>query len=108
MQIDLNTLSLEELKQLQGDVVAAIAGFEEKKKREAIAQLEAKAKEMGYTSLGELIGTGRSKRSKRRPAPPKYRHPQNKSLQWSGRGRRPTWFRDALDAGVSEKDMLLD
>jgi DNA-binding protein H-NS len=108
MKIDLNARSLKELKQLQEDVAAAIAGFEEKKKREDITELEAKAKEMGYSSLAELIGTGRTKRSKRRPAPPKYCHPENKTLQWSGRGRRPAWFRDALDAGVSEKDMLMD
>ena len=108
MKIDLNALSLKELKQLQEDVAAAIAGFKEKKKREDIAELEAKAKEMGYSSLAELIGAGRAKRGKRRPAPPKYCHPENKTLQWSGRGRRPAWFRAALEAGVSEKDMLLD
>ncbi len=108
MKIDLNALSLKELKQLQEDVAAAIAGFEDKKKREAIAELEAKAKEMGYPSLAELVGAGRAKRSKRRPAPPKYCHPENNNVQWSGRGRRPVWFRDALNAGVSEKEMLID
>jgi DNA-binding protein H-NS len=29
----------------------------------------------------------------------KYRHPENLDLTWSGRGRRPTWIRDALEAG---------
>ncbi len=105
MAIDLNTLSMKELKQLQKDVAAAIAGFEEKKKRKDIAELEAKAKELGYSSLSQLIGT---KRSKRRLVPPKYCHPENKFLQWSGRGRRPAWFREALEGGLSEKDMLID
>lgn len=29
----------------------------------------------------------------------KYRHPETPDLTWSGRGRRPTWIRDALEAG---------
>lgn len=33
------------------------------------------------------------------PSKPKYRHPENLDLTWSGRGRRPAWIRDALEAG---------
>jgi DNA-binding protein H-NS len=29
----------------------------------------------------------------------KYRHPESPELTWSGRGRRPAWIRDALEAG---------
>lgn len=29
----------------------------------------------------------------------KYRHPENPQLTWSGRGRRPAWIRDAIEAG---------
>ncbi len=107
MQHDLAKLSLKELKQLQKDVAKAIANFEERKRREAIAELEAKAKEMGFASLAELVGSKPPARRKRGPVAPKYQHPEDKSVQWSGRGRKPVWFRAALDAGVSEKDMLI-
>ena len=45
--MDLDTLSLEELKKLQSDVAKAISTYEDRMKKEAIAELEAKAREMG-------------------------------------------------------------
>ena len=35
---------------------------------------------------------------------PKYRHPENPELSWSGRGRRPAWIREAVEAGRSLSD----
>ena len=29
----------------------------------------------------------------------KYRHPENAALTWSGRGRKPQWFADHINAG---------
>ena len=107
MKLKLRELPLKELKQLQKDVADAITEFEDRRKQEAVAQLEAKAKEMGFASLAELIGRKPAKRGRKGPVAPKYRHPEKKALQWSGRGRRPAWFRAALDAGISEKDMLI-
>ena len=34
----------------------------------------------------------------------KYRHPANPDLTWSGRGRRPAWIREAVEAGRSVSD----
>ncbi|WP_286291223.1 H-NS histone family protein [Methylomarinovum tepidoasis] len=31
--------------------------------------------------------------------PPKYRHPENPELTWSGRGQMPRWLRELVDAG---------
>jgi DNA-binding protein H-NS len=107
MKLDLSELSLKELKQLKKDVAYAITNFESKRRREAIAELEAKAKEMGFASLSKLIGNKPAKRDTKRPVTPKYRHPEDTALQWSGRGRKPAWFHAALNAGISEKDMLI-
>lgn len=41
----------------------------------------------------------------KKPSAIKYRNPDNKELGWTGRGRKPTWFTEKLDAGVDEKDM---
>lgn len=74
---DLDQMSLEELKKLDRDVAKAIEAYEGKKRHEAVAALEAKAREMGFT-LSELTGGGASK--KRAAQPPKYRHPENPSM----------------------------
>jgi DNA-binding protein H-NS len=36
---------------------------------------------------------------------PKYRHPENPDVTWSGRGRKPQWFVDALAAGTTAGDL---
>ena len=55
MTIDLKSYSLKELKDLQSQVAKAISTFEDRKKKEALAKLEEKAREMGF-SLAELTG----------------------------------------------------
>ena len=47
MSIDLNNLSLKELKDLQAQVAKAISSFEDRKKKLALAELEEKARELG-------------------------------------------------------------
>ena len=100
----LETLSLKELKDLQSQVAKAIAGYEDRKKREAIAELEEKAKAMGY-SWAEL--TGATKTRKRSPSFPKYANPADKSDTWSGRGRKPRWFTAALAKGKKPEDLTI-
>lgn len=102
--MNLDNLSLKELKDLQAKVSKAIASFEDRRKREALAALEEKARDLGFT-LSELAGisTGR----KRAPATAKYANPQNKNETWSGRGRKPRWFDAALKAGKKPDDMAI-
>ena len=102
--MDLESLSLAELKALRNRVDHAIASFEERKKKEAAQQLEEKAREMGY-SLSELAGLSVAK--KRKPAAPKYANPADASQTWTGRGRKPLWVQAALDAGKSLDDLKI-
>ena len=104
MELDLNSLSLKELKELQSQIAKAIASFEERQKKKALAELEDKAREMGF-SLSELTGT--TGRRKRAPAAPKYANPADPSQTWTGRGRKPKWMVEALAAGKSPEDMLI-
>ena len=104
--MDLNNLSLSELKKLQSDLTKAIDGYEERKKKEARAVLEAKAKEMGF-SLAELLGTTAPEARKRRTAAVKYRNPKDSNLTWTGRGRKPKWVTEALAAGKSLSDLAI-
>lgn len=104
MTIDLLVLSLKELKDLQVQVSKAIASYEDRKKKEALAELEEKARAMGF-SLAELTGAPVSR--KRTPASAKYANPANPSDTWSGRGRKPRWFEAALKAGKQPEDMAI-
>lgn len=93
---NLEAMSLKALRQLQKDLAKAISTYEDRHKAEARTKLEAIAKEMGY-SLADLNGVELKKT--RAPAMAKYRHPENAALTWSGRGRKPQWFADHINAG---------
>lgn len=102
---DLHSLWLAELKALQKDVAKAIAEFSNRKKTEAVQALEAHAKELGF-SLAELTGAKKTRKSAG-PKAAKYRHPENAEVTWSGRGRQPSWFKSALEAGKSPQTMAV-
>jgi len=101
---NLEALSLTELRKLHKDIAKAITTYEDRQKAEARAKVEAFAKELGYP-LAELVGT--DTKIARAPAPAKYRHPENPALTWSGRGRKPQWFVDALVGGKMAEDLAL-
>lgn len=100
--MDLNSLTLKELKKLRKDADKAIADFENRKKREALAELEKKAAEMGF-SLSDLTGAAKVKKS----AAPKYRNPSDPEQTWTGRGRTPLWIKALENAGGSRDDALI-
>ena len=89
MTYNLENMTIRELTKLQRDVNEAIETFTERAKRDAIAKLEAHAKELGF-SLASLVGTGAVK--EKTPAIAKFAHPDDPSITWSGRGRKPNWF----------------
>jgi DNA-binding protein H-NS len=102
--MDLNSLSLKELKELQSQVAKAIADYEDRRKREVLAELDEIAKAKGF-SLAELTGAAPSR--KRSPSVAKYANPANKADTWSGRGRKPRWFTEALAKGRKPEDMAI-
>lgn len=103
--INLDAMTLAELKKLQRDVAKALNGYEARKKAEAMQALEARAQELGF-SLAELVGAKTPRKSSGKPGP-KYRHPENLEITWSGRGRQPGWFRAAVEAGKSPETMAI-
>ena len=104
MTTNLDEMSLVELKAIQSAVSRTIATFEVRRKAEALAALEEIARAQGY-SFADLVG-GRLPR-KRAAVAPKYAHPENKSITWSGRGRRPKWVEAAIQAGLSLADLAI-
>lgn len=97
------TMTLEELKKLRKEVDKAIETYEARKMAEVRETLETQAKEMGY-SLEEVVGASKAKKTKRLP---RYRHPEHPSLTWTGMGRKPKWFIEAIEAGMSKEDLKI-
>ncbi len=105
MAYNLDDMSLKELKKLERDLAAAIANFDARIKAGAIAELEAHARELGF-SLAELTGSTVSIKRKRAPATTMYRNPENPAETWSGRGRKPRWFEAALTSGAKVSELM--
>jgi DNA-binding protein H-NS len=106
VDVNLNSLSLKELRDLQSQVAKAITSFEDRRKKDALAELEDKARTLGF-SLAELTGTPAPVVRKRSPAVPKYANPADASDTWSGRGRKPRWFEAALRSGTPPEALLI-
>ena len=103
MDINYNELSLEQLKEINRKSAAAIADFQNRKKKEAIAKATEIAKAAGFSSLEDMLAA----QPARQKAEAKYRHPENPDLTWSGRGRKPGWIVEALEAGRSLDDLAI-
>ena len=79
--------------------------------RESDARLRDKVRHLikseGY-SLEGVFAAGRAK-APRAPGtvPPKFRNPANPEQTWTGRGKRPHWFSDALKAGKQPQDLAI-
>lgn len=99
---DLDRLSLKELRDLRIKVDRMIASYEERRRREAIAAVEEAAREHGF-SLNELTGVKLARSSSR--SAPRYVNPDDPSMTWTGRGRRPRWVNDAINAGKDLEDL---
>jgi len=109
MADDLTTLSKKQLEKLLGDVQKAIRTLEEKEKKEAKKAAERAAAKFGY-SLSELTDStskrgGRRKSAPKSPGVPKYANPDDPAETWTGKGRQPQWYKDAVAAGKDPKDL---
>lgn len=101
-ETELASLSLSDLKDLQARVARAIENYEVERLRRARAQLDEKAKELGFT-LDEIVNVkgGRARAAVRA----RYANPADRSQTWTGRGRKPRWFTEALASGRTKQSM---
>ncbi|MGE7138256.1 H-NS family nucleoid-associated regulatory protein [Luteibacter sp. NPDC031894] len=106
MAVDIKNLNHTQLNEL----IAKAQVRQNELRKEKVAKLREKVnaliKAEGFT-FDDVFGT-RAPKSRRTAAPvaAKYRNPANAEQTWSGRGKRPNWFNDALKAGKKEKDLL--
>lgn len=107
MEIDLDTMSRQELLKLRGDVEKALSSVADRERRAALDAAEKAAAAHGF-SLSQLTGVTLPKgRSGKAASPAKYRNPDNSAQTWSGRGRRPDWVNAALAGGKGLPDLAV-
>ncbi len=107
-QIDLSGLSLAELRELQARLEKVITQNTNQEIIRAREQILAIAQNIGIP-LKDLIGAkpprGMGPRGK---VEVRYRHPENRELQWTGRGRQPRWIAAWLKDGGTIEDLKVE
>lgn len=98
MAKNLEKMSHQELEKLRMDVDAAMTAARKRDKKEARKAAEAAAAKFGFT-LAELMG-GATVKSSGKGGVAKYANPENPSQTWTGKGRQPKWYKDAVAAGT--------
>ncbi|MBP2667060.1 MAG: histone family protein [Firmicutes bacterium] len=105
--MDISTISVSELKALLEKIPAEIKRREKAEKLRIRKELEELAAKSGY-SLQELLGEDTEKVTMAKKAVAiKFRHPQDATLTWTGRGRRPKWAEAFLAAGGTMEQLAV-
>ncbi len=84
-------MTVKELRELKARIDQAIAARQSKDRAELRQKMIALAEEAGL-SLDDVIGSGRRGVRGKGSVAVKYRHPDDASMTWTGRGRRPRWL----------------
>lgn len=105
--MDITTLSLSQLKDLQQQIPAEIKRREKEEKVKVLDELKSLAVSRGF-SLEQLLKSdaGESK-IKGKTVKAKYRNPLNAEQTWTGRGRKPQWVIDQLAAGKTIESLAI-
>lgn len=98
----LSLMSIEELEEIVSEALDLIEVKKVEKKKEAFLAAKASADKYGF-DLEELVREFKSPTGKL--SVPKYRNPEDFSQTWSGRGRKPAWFEEALAKGISPEEL---
>ncbi|QAU23807.1 H-NS histone family protein [Dyella sp. M7H15-1] len=110
MTVDIKNLNHTQLTEL----ISKAQIRQDELRKEKVGKLREKVlaliKAEGY-AFEDIFGGGTRGTPKRRGSTgtvaPKYRNPANPEQTWSGRGKRPHWFNDALKTGKKEKDLAI-
>ena len=115
---DLLKMSLDELEKLENLVAEARKEKAHALRLDLKSRVEAMVREAG-TSLADLFSgfggstddkpkrTSKSAGGEKAPVAPKFKHPENDTITWSGRGKRPKWFASHLASGKPAEDLLI-
>lgn len=97
--MDLSNMSVGDLRNLQEQIKQEMKKREVQEVQKAREQILAIAQSVGMSPKDLIAVTGRG--SKGGTVAVRYRHPDDASQQWTGRGRQPKWVKEWVDGGKS-------
>lgn len=97
---ELSKTPLKDLLELQTRLSRAIEERRETERAELLKKINNLASDAGFTLTDLLSG----KPAKKAPSKAKYQNPNNKEEGWTGKGRKPKWLVDLLEAGSKLED----
>jgi len=108
MAINLDSLSPAELQALIKSAEAQMQSARKNHIQEARTKIEELLKSAGLT-IDEVYPRrgGQGSKGPKAAVAPKYRNPENPSQTWSGRGKRPLWFSEAVVKKGETADSML-
>ena len=107
--MDLSTLSVFELRDLEQRIPAELKRREAQDKINILNEVRAFAKARGY-AIEDLLGKEvkvKATGTVGNKVKVKYRHPANPELEWTGRGRKPKWVEAWVTDGGSLDNLLV-
>lgn len=95
---DYATMPFDELKKMHKEIGTLLA----QRRHEELEDLRARATLLGFTA-DDLVPKKLKKGSGQR----KYQDPENSENIWFGKGRKPAWLADALEAGAQLEEFAV-
>jgi DNA-binding protein H-NS len=102
-------MTRDELAKLRDDIDKQMQWLEQQEIKKAREAAESAVASMGF-SLDDVFGASGKKKTRgsgktKSAGTPKYANPENPSQTWTGKGRQPKWFKEAVEAGRSPESM---
>jgi len=107
MALNLEALSPKDLQALIADAQSQMHSARANQIQDVRKRIDALLHNNGLT-LADIYPTRGGKGGKKSAVAPKYQNPSNHAQTWSGRGKRPFWFVEALKRrGVTADSLLI-
>ncbi|MCP5419607.1 MAG: H-NS histone family protein [Gammaproteobacteria bacterium] len=100
---DLKDMSIEALQGLITNAQDLVSQYEKDKKKDVIKKIQALAASVNLNV--EVKETEKALKPTAKGVV-KYMNPENSKQTWTGRGKRPKWLNEALDAGKTLDDLM--
>lgn len=111
-KFDLAAMSVDEMWQLHeeiGKILSVRLTSEKRELEKRLAQLRRETESHRSSDVGDQAAQPEHRERRKYPRVfPKYRNPELPSQTWSGRGKQPRWFADALKTGRSIEEFLIE
>lgn len=107
---ELAAMRLKDLKKLQKLVNSVVENHYKYQVSRSVAEAQQAATKYGVEVKDVIEGLKTGKRGKnaaRLPREAKYQNPHNVLQKWSGVGRKPQWYLDQIEGGMTPEELLI-